>query len=138
MSWIRIRIGPWLLLLALLALPAAPGRAEPAALGDRNAPRERALRSFRSFAEAWVGRMRSEEARTRARPASAGPARVRSVEGNFAVELRPTGSPVAPWVGLLRYSEVLYECAGGGAACRVASRTPITEVFRFQAGRWIY
>ena len=57
----------------------------------------------------------------------------------FRVETRPTGYPGAPFVGLIRYSEQIFSCADKGATrCGVKQTTPITEIFRFQDGRWIY
>ena len=32
----------------------------------------------------------------------------------------------------------LLVCARGGGNCRAARRTPITEIFRFQNGKWVY
>ena len=48
-------------------------------------------------------------------------------------------SPAAPFVGLLRYGEQLFSCSDTGATrCGVAHTTPVTEIFRFQNGRWVY
>ena len=51
----------------------------------------------------------------------------------------PTGNTKAPYVGMIRYLEREYRCSDSRALdCRVEKTTPITEVFRFQDGRWIY
>ena len=35
--------------------------------------------------------------------------------------------------------EQVFTCADTGATrCRIASTTPVTEIFRFQNGRWVY
>ena len=54
-------------------------------------------------------------------------------------ELKPTGNPESPYVGILRYVEHVYECNGpSDRNCRRVSATPVTEIFRFRNGRWIY
>jgi hypothetical protein len=58
---------------------------------------------------------------------------------DFSIEIRPTGHAAAPFVGLLRYSEVLYTCTDPEAnSCAVASAVPVTEIFRLQGGHWTY
>ncbi len=58
---------------------------------------------------------------------------------NFTVELRPTGHPSSPFVGILRYEEQVYSCNDVDASnCSVASSLPVTEIFRYQGGRWVY
>ena len=55
------------------------------------------------------------------------------------MELRPTGHPASPYIGILRYSEQLYTCQDlSSGQCTVASTSPVTEIFRYQDGRWIY
>ena len=52
----------------------------------------------------------------------------RGYSDDFTVELRPTGHPSAPYVGLLRYTELMYSCPSAGATdCTVASRVPVTR-----------
>ena len=63
----------------------------------------------------------------------------RGFDDAFTVELRPTGHPTAPFVGILRYNEQVFSCNGVDASkCSVASSLPVTEIFRYQGGRWIY
>jgi hypothetical protein len=58
---------------------------------------------------------------------------------DFAVELRPTGYAAAPYVGILRYSEQIFSCRDIAANdCTLSSQIPVTEIFRFQNGRWVY
>jgi hypothetical protein len=59
--------------------------------------------------------------------------------GDFDIEIKPTGYAVAPFVGILRYSEQLFRCTDASATrCRIVSTVPVTEIFRFQNGRWVY
>jgi hypothetical protein len=77
--------------------------------------------SFRAFATVWLEKMRKAGA---AKNAPGGPRLIRAA---FETELKPTGSQQAPWVGLLRYCE------------QTSSKsTVVTEIFRFQAGKWVY
>jgi hypothetical protein len=70
--------------------------------------------SFRAFAHGWLEKLRR---------AGTG----REIGREFETELRPTGDTRAPWVGVLRYCER-----------RRGSSAIVTELFRFQAGRWVY
>ena len=124
-------------LLALaLAAPSLAG--PPAAIPDGG--RERAGRAFETFANEWMAKMERAERQNRSRPkASAGSFTYRGYASEFETELKPTGHPAAPYVGLLRYREQLYSCSDKAAKdCSVATQTPVTEIFRFQNGRWVY
>ena len=137
------RLGPLLLGCSLLATacpttpPAAPAPPEPVrqlSLCERPArpaatahdPKVEA--SFRAFSNTWLGKMRK-----------AGAAKRRRILAAFETELRPTGNPQAPFVGLLRYCEQALHCTGASAAsCQPSKSTVVTEIFRFQAGEWVY
>jgi hypothetical protein len=149
----RIRVAPVLATLGLAAVVAAGAGAETAAAKDAKAKavqvaakadREKAAASFDAFASQWMSRMQRVEDDNRRKPSverGAGAPRVsyRGYTDDFRVELRPTNYPAAPFVGLLRYGEQLFTCSDVGATrCGVAHTTPITEIFRFQDGRWIY
>jgi hypothetical protein len=131
---------PGTLLALLLAAPAFAG--PPAAIPD--AGRERAGRAFETFASEWMAKMEKAERNNRRQPkaASNGGGRhftYRGYGSDFKTELKPTGHPAAPYVGLLRYREELYTCSDKATKdCSVATHTPVTEIFRFQNGRWIY
>lgn len=133
-----------LALAAVLALPlaASPAFGQPAAIPDSAEGRARA--SFASFAESWMAKVRTMEAQARrnptVRPGATGPlVTYRGYGDAFDTELRPTGHATAPYVGILRYEERVYSCSDAGASdCTVASVIPVTEIFRFQQGRWIY
>ena len=132
----------WSLLLAafLIAGPAAAG--PPAASPD--ADHDRAMVAFDRFADGWMKKLRQAERRSRERPevrkASSGTrSTFRGYGDDVQIELRPTGHPSAPFVGLLRYQEHLYSCAAKAASsCSISRTQPVTEIFRFQNGRWVY
>lgn len=89
--------------------------------------------SFRSFATGWLDKVR------RAGAAPDAPSGRFLVYDQYETELRPTASKVAPWVGVLRYCEQELRCSEpGGATCWPWQRTVVTEIFRFQAGEWLY
>jgi len=105
---------------------------------------ERARTSFSDFARSWMAKMQENEAQNRKNPiVQPGPSEniitYRGFDEGFTVELRPTGHPAAPFVGILRYNEQVYSCNGVDASkCSVASSLPVTEIFRYQGGRWVY
>lgn len=132
-------------LLAVLSLFLAQNAwSSPAmiALGDSGS--SRAESSFSSFAEQWIGRAVARGARDskapRAHSRSAGLVfTYRSVDEQFVTELRPTGRPSSPYVGVLYYTEHVFTCNDvRGAGCTVTSSLPVTEVFRYRDGRWSY
>ena len=91
-----------------------------------------------------MAKARSAEAQGRAnptvKPGAATPLiTYRGYSDDYHLELRPTGHPSAPYVGLLRYTELVYSCRSADAKdCSIASSVPVTEIFRYQNGRWVY
>jgi hypothetical protein len=129
------------LLVASPLLFASPGWADsPAAIADSGDTRART--SFERFAGEWMARVHRLEDQQRENP-SVRPGAIapmityRGYGDDYSIELRPTGHAAAPYIGLLRYTEHLYSCIQT-ADCTVASSVPVTEIFRFQGGRWIY
>jgi hypothetical protein len=123
-----------LLMVGAFAFAGAAGAGEPAKIAGSDPSLARAEASFHDFAEEWMNKMDAAEAH--ARKQAAGGA-YRGYADDFKVELKPTGSTAAPYVGLLRYQE--HQCAaGGGSTCKVTGTTAVTEIFRFQGGRWVY
>ena len=126
---------------ALAALLQAPGI--PALAGALPSV-EAATSSFEQFAAQRIGKLqaRAERARERAtlQPGSSKPvATYRASTEPFETELRRTGSPASPYVGVLRYTQHVYSCEDLSATrCRVASSIPITEIFRYRDGEWIH
>jgi hypothetical protein len=128
------------LILGATAASANP----PAAIPNPDPAHQRAERSFNEFAKGWMQKMARVESQNRAHPklVSAGGTTTASYRGyadDFQIELKPTGSSTAPWVGILRYNEMLYNCADRAAkSCTTGKTTRVTEIFRFQGGKWIY
>ncbi len=130
-----------------VALALACGFCTPAFAGEpaRAKPgQERAVVAFEDFARDFMARVRSQEERERRQPkVAAGPGSAvftyRGYGEEFRTELRPTGQAAAPYVGLLHYTEHVYSCRDlEGGSCTVADTVPVTEVFRYQRGRWSY
>ena len=130
-------------LAVALLLIAAPALADDVASIPDSAD-ERARSSFSEFARSWMAKMAKNEAQSRKNPTvQPGPREnmvtYRGFGEEFAVELRPTGYPASPFVGILRYNEQVYNCDTVDATeCSVSSSLPVTEIFRYQGGRWIY
>ena len=129
-------------MVAVLLLGAQALAGPPAAIPDPDPAHARALRSFEGFAASWMRKMRKGAAITRRKPARNDPGARRTYvdyDGSFRVELRPTGRPRAPFVGILRYAEIEYACADHtNDHCTAASRQGVTEIFRFEDGHWVY
>lgn len=126
-----------ILLLGCAAAWANP----PAAIPNTDPAHQRAERSFNEFAKGWMQKMARVESDNRARPklAADGNASYRGYADDFQIELKATGSKTAPWVGILRYHEMLYTCLDRAAkSCSPGRATRVTEIFRFQGGKWVY
>ncbi len=127
--------------IALLGIGATPASAgSPAAIST---PDESARSALSIFAKTWMSKVESSEAQNRQRPtvrpgAAHSLITYRGFGDDYKVELRPTGHPVSPFIGILRYTEQVYTCQEAGSDCSVASSVPVTEIFRFQDGRWVY
>lgn len=123
-----------LLLAGHVALAAGPSAAAPTP--------DRAKASLDQFADQWMAKMGKLEAANREQashqPAGA-PVKYRAYGSNYTTELKPTGSKQAPYVGLIRYEEREVSCKDKSQKdCQVSDRMPVTEIFRFQNGHWIY
>lgn len=97
--------------------------------------------SFDTFASEWMGKMKRLEAdnRRNAKRDASGSARYLGYTDDFRAEIKPTGYARAPYVGVLRYEEHTMGCTDAAATqCRMVSRTPVTELFRYQDGHWVY
>ena len=115
-------------------LVAAPSLADsPAAIRPIQ---NRAEASFSTFAESWMAKLGRAESGNRA---SVKNGSYRGFGKDFQTQLRATGNPASPYIGMLQYTEVVYQCSRpGGKGCRVASTVPVMEIFRFRSGRWLY
>ena len=120
-----------------LAEPAAAAIAPPSA-------DDRAKTSFQDFADTWMEKVMATAEKHRQnptiRPGTEQPMVTwRGYGEEYNVELQPTGNANSPYVGVLRYVEKIYSCTDSAAEdCTVASAIPVTEIFRFQNGRWVY
>jgi broad specificity phosphatase PhoE len=131
------------LVLCALLVAVADANAQPAALAP-DASSHQAEESFAQFATRWMQGVRELEAEERKKPRIQRSTRdtlvtYRGYAPDFSTEVQATGRPAAPFVGMLQYTELLYSCSDAAAAqCTVASRVPLTEIFRYQDGRWHY
>jgi len=111
----------------------------PAAIGMAG---DRVHESFAKFSSKWmdkVNRAAEEQKPTARRSASNTVVTYRDYTDDFTTELRPTGHASAPYVGILRYSEQIFSCRNIAANdCTMSSQIPVTEIFRYQNGRWVY
>src|SRR5262245_18428985 len=133
-------LATWLALGVTSAALAGP----PAAIPNPDPAHQRAERSFDDFAKGWMQKMARLESQNRSKPsmqANAGVmvASYRGYDDNYVIELKPTGSSTAPWVGILRYHELTYTCADKStSSCAPSKKLRVTEIFRFQGGKWVY
>ncbi len=135
MSTLTPRLG-LVLAGALLGLAlAGPAAAEPPA-AIPNSSHDRANATFESFAKTWMKQM-EKAGRSQPRMIPTGAA-FRDPSDEFQIETKATGRPGSPFVGILRYQEEQLHCDRDGGNCRSMGKTPITEIFRFKNGRWIY
>jgi hypothetical protein len=105
----------------------AEDRPAPAAIAHGGDAQVRA--AFDQFAQQWMVKVEKN-----ALPAPNGGHREYA---DYSIELRATGQSSAPYVGLLRYTENLVECSAPGQ-CTATAAIPVTEIFRFERGRWVY
>lgn len=99
--------------------------------------------SFRSFARSWMDRALARAQRNQIRPRAQGGTSLgfvyRGVAQDYDIALEPTGNANSPYVGVLRYTEQIFQCRDArGAECTLAASQPVSEVFRFRKGRWSY
>ena len=134
-----------LAIASMLLIAAAPAAADlHAEAPNSTGVDQSALSSFSKFAQKWMAKMEQSEARNRENPtvrpgASQNLVTYRGFGEDYSVELRPTGQPSAPFIGILHYSEQIFSCREASASnCSVASSAPVTEIFRYQRGRWTY
>jgi hypothetical protein len=140
MRFLRLSICSFLAIGLATAALAGP----PAAIPNPDPAHQRAERSFDEFAKGWMQKMARLESQNRAKPtlgshSGATVASYRGYDGDYQIELKPTGSSTAPWVGILRYHELTYTCADQStSSCSPSKKMRVTEIFRFQGGKWVY
>ena len=123
-----------------LTLAAAPALADnPGSIGPADVS---AKATFAKFAQSWmnkVQRIAAEQKPTVSPGASSTLVTYRDYTDEFTIELRPTGHAKAPFVGILRYNEQIFSCRNISTNdCSLSSQIPVTEIFRYQDGRWVY
>jgi hypothetical protein len=89
--------------------------------------------SFEEFSRGWVKKMRDV-----ANAKASATART-TIRNSFEMELRPTNSAQAPYVGVLTYCEIGNSCTSlAPHTCTARTSTVVKEMFRYQAGKWVY
>ena len=132
----------WLVGITIVAALAATGMAR----SEGNSP-QLIEQTFTKFAQGWLGSLSGEAAppgngmRFLAPKAPGQPEQYtyRDYDEDFAIQMRPTGNDVSPFVGILSYTENVYVCRGPTRDdCELVESSPITEIFPFRDGRWQY
>jgi hypothetical protein len=99
---------------------------------------EQALSRFRAFTGTWMDKLRGESA-LRTVAASSGARDLKRFSAEYSEEVKQTGSTSNPYVGILHYTEEFYRCTGPAEeTCTMVESTPVTEIFRYQRGAWVY
>jgi hypothetical protein len=93
--------------------------------------------AFDSFTQTWMDKLRSSSA-IRTVSTSSG-STVKRFSATHTEEVKPTGSASNPFVGVLHYTEESYHCSDAAQRnCTLIDSTPVTEIFRYQNGKWVY
>ena len=142
-----------LVLVAVFScLPALAFFSLPAGAAETLQPEPEILKTFQQFQEKWmtllaghgmygVGYLKVEE----------DPLHKGSYRGSYKQlgqvldsHVRKTGNKGTPYVGVLKYNEVVFVCQGDspeaaqkGTYTQDSERT-VTEIFRYAKGEWIY
>jgi hypothetical protein len=128
---VSIQLAAALALVAGAAL--AEGASVPASVAPAASGQALAREAFSTFARTWLDKLQNGNGKAETDGTR------RKLGDDFTTELRPTGQATAPYVGLLRYTEHVYRCTGAGeASCVVQASIPVTEIFRYENGRWVY
>jgi len=100
--------------------------------------------AFAQHARSWMADLeRSEAENRRTAPvyqlAAEAVVRFDGYGDEYETTVKATGHPTAPFVGILRYEEVLYTCLRDDRErCTVSRAVPVSEIFSFRNGRWTY
>jgi hypothetical protein len=120
-------------LVAVLFVVVLGGCAAPSAVNHRESPAVDAqVRSaFDSFAQNWMEKLRGSALHTGST--------VKRFSTTHTEEVKPTGSVSNPYVGILHYTEESYNCSDvAHKNCTLVESTPVTEIFRYENGKWLY
>jgi len=138
--WIRA-FWPLFAALALVAVAGATARADSIEPGTSLSDAESA---FEQHARRWMASLEENEAENRRTApvyqlAAEPVIRFDGYEDEYETTVKATGHAGAPFVGILRYQEVLYTCLQSDATrCTVSRAVPVSEIFSFRNGRWKY
>jgi len=116
--------------------PKAALKSSSAAGADQKMAQARS--AFDSFTQNWMDKLRGSSA-LQTVSASSGGRTVKRFSTTHTEEVKPTGSPTNPYVGILHYTEESYSCSDAAQKnCTLVDSTPVTEIFRYQNGHWVY
>ena len=86
--------------------------------------------AFDSFAQNWMEKLRGSALHTGST--------VKRFSTTHTEEVKPTDSVSNPYVGILHYTEESYNCSDAAHKnCTLVESTPVTEIFRYQNGKWL-
>lgn len=121
--------------------PRDSGPAGPACKNDS------VLKSFRVFCEKWYQEKQKnckKNGISCKRTPSACIAEYTRSAADFSVRIKETKAKQAPYIGILKYHETLYNCtaqtceeASAGPFTRL-SEYPVSEIFLYKNGKWQY
>ena len=116
----------------------SPTTASASVQSATSADVDQALSRFRAFTETWMDKLRGASA-LRTAAAGSGARDFKRFSAEYSQEMKPTGSAFNPYVGILHYTEEFYRCTGPAEeTCTMVESTPVTEIFRYQRGAWVY
>jgi hypothetical protein len=110
---------------------------------------EMAQKLFEEFVADWMKKLEHINVTNRSKP------QIQAVEGGYSCcyinygpdrefWIKRTDSPLTPFVGFLRYSEKTLQKYGKTQeevlkdVGKVVAETPVTEIFRYTKGKWVY
>lgn len=136
------------LLLTVGVVPPAAGADDTGGAGSIAVPGQVSLSSaklaFEKHSEKWMADLEKGEAENRRKAsvysvASEEVVRFDGYSDDWETQVKPTGSPQTPYVGILRYKEHTYTCMRSDESrCTVTRSVPVSEIFSFRNGRWTY
>jgi len=99
---------------------------------------DQALTRFRAFTESWMDGLRRANA-LQPIAALSGAYALTRLSIAYTQEVKPTGSASNPYLGILHYAEEHYQCRDFAQTdCIALDSTPVTEIFRYRNGVWVY
>ena len=119
--------------VALCFVVLLAGCAAPGANKEREslAVEPQVRSAFDSFTQNWMEKLRGSALHTGNT--------VKRFSTTHTEEVKPTGSVSNPYVGILHYTEEVYNCSDAAHKnCTLVDSSPVTEIFRYQNGKWVY